>query len=264
MTVASPWPLAAFLASLPYDFAEAVRIAAELGFTHVDPVALAERPGAHLDALADAGVVVACTPLGRDLPEGAALDADDVGMRRSALELVQRQVVDAARLGATVAYLVPPTRLEGLKLFADACRLLAEFAARRMVRLCVEPIPGRALGRADQTLDWLDGFHDGGPGLLLDVGHCLISNEDAAAVVRRAGPRLGYVHLDDNDGVGDLHWPLLTGRLREADLRDLFPALHEIGYSGALSLELNARAADPIGALRESRAVVERLLLRAV
>ena len=223
MSIPSRWPLSAFLTSLPLDFVEAVRAVAGLGFTHVDPVALVERPAAHLDALADAGVIVACTPLGRDLPDGLALDADDVGRRRDAVEQVKRQLIDAARLGATCAYLVPPTRPEpaALSYFAEACGLLSEYAASRMVRLCVEPVPGRALSRADQTLDWLETFGAHGPALLLDVGHCLITNEDAAAVVRRAGPRLGYVHLDDNVGRGDLHWPLLTGRLTETHLREL-------------------------------------------
>jgi sugar phosphate isomerase/epimerase len=263
MTAPTAWPLSAFLTSLPLDFAAAVRAAADLGFTHVDPVALAERPAAHLDALAAAGVVVACTPLGRDLPAGVSLDADDVGLRRAALELVRRQVADAARLGATCAYLVPPTRTEetALAYFAEACGLLAEFAAGRMVRLCVEPVPGRALGHAGRTLDWLDQFGAGGPGLLLDVGHCLISGEDAGAVVRRAGPRLGYVHLDDNDGLGDLHWPLLTGRLTEAHLHGLAASLREVGYGGAVALELNPQNADPVQALAASKAVVERCCL---
>ncbi len=148
--------------------------------------------------------------------------------------------------GRRAAYLVPPMKTEpaALAYFAEACGLLAEFAARRMVRLCVEPVPGRAIAR-DRMLDWLDQFGDDGPSLLLDVGHCLISGEEAAAVVRRAEARLGYVHLDDNDGSGDLHWPLLTGRLTEAHLADLAAALRSVDYRGVLSLELNGQSADP-------------------
>jgi sugar phosphate isomerase/epimerase len=65
--------------------------------------------------------------------------------------------------------------------------------------------------------------------MLLDVGHCLISGEDAAAVIQRAGERLGYVHLDDNDGVGDLHWPLFHGRLTREQLANAMTALRTIG-----------------------------------
>src|SRR5262249_17287722 len=58
MTAANP--VSVLLSSLPLDFAAAVRQAAALGFTHVDVVALADRPADHLEVLADAGVLVAC------------------------------------------------------------------------------------------------------------------------------------------------------------------------------------------------------------
>jgi sugar phosphate isomerase/epimerase len=257
---APPWPLAAFLTSQPLDFPAAVAEAAALGFTHVDVVALIDRPPAHLEALADAGALVGCAALGRDLPPGCTLDAPDVELRRNALQLVRRQVSDAARLGATHAYLVPGTERtpEALAYFAESCALLADHAAGCMVRLCVEHVPGRALPDAAAALDWLQDINHANLGLLLDVGHCLISGEDPAEVVRRAGPLLGHVHLDDNDGVGDLHWPLLTGRLTEKHLADVANALREIGYRGGLALELNPRNDDPAGALREGRAVVGR------
>jgi sugar phosphate isomerase/epimerase len=96
--------------------------------------------------------------------------------------------------------------------------------------------------------------------LLLDVGHCLITGEDAASIIEQAGDRLGYVHFDDNDGVSDLHWPLLTGRLTEKSMRRILAALSAANYHGALALELNPQNADPIGALRDGKAIVERLL----
>ena len=257
---AVPWPLAAFLPSLPLDFAGAVRQAAGLGFTHVDVVACADRPGSDLEALADAGVVVSCAALGRGLPGGHTLDAGAPAARRAALGALEQQVADAARLGATCAYLVPgqDASAAGLAYFAEGCALLADYAGRRMVRLCVEHFPGRALPDAAGTLDWLARVGHANLGLLLDVGHCLLSGEDPAAVVRRAGDRLAYVQLDDNDGAGDLHWPLLTGRLTGRHLADLAAALGAAGYRGGMDLELNPGTADPVAALREGKAIVER------
>jgi sugar phosphate isomerase/epimerase len=245
------WPLSVFLTSLPHPFEEALSRAADLGFTHVDVVALTDRPREHLERLADSGLLVACASLGRDLPDGLTLEARSATERRKAVEVVTRQFDDAALLGATCTYLVPPRPgdPDALLCFADACSVLAEVAARRMVRLCVEPVPGRLLSRADATLDWLIG----GLSLLLDVGHCLISGEDVAEVVRRAGSRLGHVHLDDNDGVGDLHWPLFTGRLTPVDLNRCFVALREIGYGGALAFEYDPRMDSLEDRLREGR-----------
>ena len=42
-----------------------------------------------------------------------------------------------------------------------------------------------------------------------------MSGEDPEAVIANAGDRLGYVHLDDNDGLSDLHWSLLEGVMTE-------------------------------------------------
>jgi len=256
------WPLAAFATSLPGDFPAVLSQIAALDFAHVDLVAEVDRPAEHLETLADSGLLVSCLALGRQLPAGHTLDAADAGVRRATLALLERQVADAARLGATTAYLVPglDSSATALTCFAEGCALLADYAAGRMVRLCVEHVPGRALPTAATALDWLEQLGHPHLGLLLDVGHCLISGEDAAAVVRRAGERLGYVHLDDNDGAGDLHWPLLTGFLTEQQLADTMRALQAIDYRGALSLELNPMNADPVEALRDGKRIVERML----
>jgi D-psicose/D-tagatose/L-ribulose 3-epimerase len=255
----SPFPISVLLTSLPLPFEEAVRQAAALGFTHVDVVGLAERPAAHLGALADSGLLVSCAAVGRGLAEGQALDAAAAGDRRAAVEEVKRHVADAARLGATHCYVVPGPHADGLDRFVDSCAHLADYAAGRMVRLCVEHIPGRALPTAAETLAWLDRLGHDNLFLLLDTGHCLMTGEGAADVVRRAGPRLGYVNCDDNDGASDLHWPLLTGRLTRDDLRGLCAALREVGYGGPLSLELSPNNSDPVAALRAGKELLEAL-----
>jgi sugar phosphate isomerase/epimerase len=262
VTITKPFPVAAMLTSLPLDFEAAARQAAVLGFRHVDVVGLSERPVTHRDVLADADLLVSCAAVGRGLPEGHTLDADAVEARRAAVEEVKRQIADAAGLGATTCYVVPGFEAgpDALRRFADSCAHLADHAAARMVRLCVEHVPGRALSTAAATLDWLEGVGHDNLSLLLDTGHCLMTREDAAEVVRRAGARLGYVHCDDNDGAGDLHWPLLTGRLTRDGLRALGAALRSVAYRGPLSLELNPANADPVAALREGKELLESVV----
>ncbi len=261
-TARLPWPLAVFATSLPGTFAAALGQIAVLGFTHVDLVAEVDRSIEQLEELADSGLLVSCLALGRQLPAGHGLDAADVGIRRATLALLQRQIVDAARLGATTAYLVPgfDTSATALSCFAEGCALLADYAAARKVRLCIEHVPGRALPTAAVTLGWLQQVGHPHLGLLLDVGHCLLSNEDAAVVVQQAGEWLGYVHLDDNDGIRDLHWPLLTGRLTQPQLADMMTALQAIGYRGTLSLEFNPTTAHPLEALHDSKRIVEQAM----
>jgi sugar phosphate isomerase/epimerase len=254
--------LSTLLSSLPLEFSAALRQAGELGFSHVDVVAVADRPVADFDALAESGLLVACAALGRNLPEGLSLEAPAVNRRRDALEMMKLHVTDAARLGATHGYLIPghDAGEEGLARFTDACTLLADFAAERKVRLYVEHIPGRALPTVASVLRWLEKVEHHNLGLLLDVGHCAISSEDAVQAIRLAGERLGYVHLDDNDGVNDLHWPLLQGKLTRAKLEAVIGALRDISYQGALSLELSAANPDPVGGLREGKSLLEGML----
>jgi sugar phosphate isomerase/epimerase len=257
--IAEPFPISVLLTSLPLSFEAAVRQAAALGFAHVDVVGLVDRPVAHLDVLADSGLLVSCAAVGRGLPDGQSLDAIRTMDRRAAVALVERHIADAAQLGARHCYLVPGLDASALGLgrFADSCLQLADFAGRRMVRLCVEHVPGRALPTAAATLSWLEQLGHENLLLLLDIGHCQMTGEDAADVVRRAGPRLGYVHCDDNDGEGDLHWPLLTGRLTREALTALGAALRSVGYPGPLCLELNPNSLDPVAALRQGKVLLE-------
>jgi rSAM/selenodomain-associated transferase 1 len=259
LTTHPPMPTSVLLSSLPLDFEPAVRQAAALGFTHVDVVALADRPPSHREALADTGLVVSCAALGRDLPEGFTLDAASAETRLLAVQTVQRHLADAAALGATHAYLIPgmDSSAEGLARFAEACTLLADFAAARMVRLCIEHIPGRALPTVERTLAWLNQLAHPNLALLLDVGHCQISDEDPAAAVRQAGHRFGYVHFDDNDAVSDLHWPLMMGKLTADTIRAVLDALREVGYSATVTLELSPQNPDPVAALRQGKGLLE-------
>src|SRR5437016_5189139 len=116
--------LAAFLTSLPLDFAGAVQQVGRLGFTHADLVAVTDRSAADREALAESGLVVSCAALGRNLPPGCALDAADLAARQQTVALVRDQITDAAQLGATWAYLIPDLDPgpAALHRFADSCQ----------------------------------------------------------------------------------------------------------------------------------------------
>jgi sugar phosphate isomerase/epimerase len=202
---------ALYLAVPGGEFAPAIRRAVALGFTQVAVAARADRPPEDLEALADSGLVVAAAALGADLPAGCSLDVPDIGARRRALDVVRRQVIDAARLGATCAWLGPGMDAAGAALacFAEACGLLADYAARRMIRLCVTHVPGSALPTAGQALAWIDQA-PAVVGLLLDVGR-LASGEEAGTIIRCAGPRLGGVIVDRPLAGASGLWEALRG-----------------------------------------------------
>jgi sugar phosphate isomerase/epimerase len=94
----------------------------------------------------------------------------------------------------------------------------------------------------------------------MDSGHLQMSNEDPVKTIALAGARLGYAHLDDNDGEGDLHWSLLDGVLTRASLAATLAALENSAYSGPVSLELHPQLPNPAAALAQSLGLLKELL----
>ena len=230
----------------------------DVGLRSIDvrPFAFAGERGR--DALRDAGIEVTCVAASNALPAGVDLDSADADMAGAAIEHVIRGLDHAAQLGAAVAYVVPGLDASAAAVgrFARALESLSERAAERGLRLCVEHFPSRALPSAARTLEFVRDIAHPDLYLLLDVGHLLITGEDPVGVIESAADRLGYVHLDDNDGVRDLHLGLLDGIMTRGSLGDAFAALGRVGYGGAVSLELSPDLPDPLDAIRRSRQIV--------
>ncbi len=204
MTV-SRWHRAAYLPSLAPGLGEALGKAR--GATHVEVAASGERVAEDLEALADAGVIVACAALGHGLPAGHSLAAADVHVRRATLRLLKEQVSDAARLGAVCVALEGfPSGEEAQARFAEGAVLLADQAASRMVRLSVGG------ENPERVMDWLATANHPALGLLLIVRPGVNVNGFA----RRAGGWLFHVRV-------------------EGAMGDLGAVLDEIGYREVVS-----------------------------
>jgi sugar phosphate isomerase/epimerase len=228
------------LNSLSFDFAPALRQAADLGFERVDVIAMVERPAEDLEALAESGLLVAGAELQRRLPDDCSLDAAGVTPRREALGIMKRQIADAARLGATCCYLDPGRDSEAVALvrFAEACSLLADYAGQRMMPVCVRHQHSSALPTAAATLAWLEQDGHGNLKLLLDVGECLRGGEDPAAAVRRARSRLGHVRLE-RAGVINPPFPREPEPSSDGGLLAFLNALRQATYGGCVAVVQN-------------------------
>ena len=231
---------------------------AGLGFEWIDlqPTMLV-RPESRRQAR-ELGLKVSCLGASFGMPDDSGLDRAEEAARARALDHLSRSMAHAAELGAGAAYVIPglDDGAPALARLAASLRQAAEVAAGFGLKLCLEHFPGRALPTAAGTLAFIEEVDHPNLYLLFDLGHVQLSGEDPAAVIAAAGPRLGYVHLDDNDGEGDLHWSLLDGVVTAATLRRTLAALAAVGYSGAISLELSPGLPDPADALRRSRELV--------
>lgn len=204
------------------------------------------------------GLKTSCMGISFGMPEGASLSDADAANRDPAIQYMIDGMAHAIRLGADTVYIVPDMddSPAALTRYAESIKTLSDKAIKYNLKLGIEHFPGRALPTAKATLDFIRQIDHPSLYLLLDSGHLQMSDEDFSETVQAAGDRLGYVHLDDNDGKGDLHWSLLDGVLTENALKALFDELNNIGYTGAISLELNPNLPNPVEALIKSRDIV--------
>jgi len=201
------------------------------------------------------GLRVACVGLGpMIMAPGLSLDLlTGPGFARL-LPYLAGALERGSRLGAERAYITTPAaRPDDMGPYRRAMARLADIAAGLGLVLCVEPSPGRALGTAAEALRFVDAVGHDNLYTLLDLGHCLLTGEDPARAVRQAGGRLGYVHIDDNDGRADHHWPLFQGVLTPAVLEATLDALVSAGYGGPVAIELGRGLAKPLDSLVGAR-----------
>lgn len=211
----------------------------------------------------DSGMTVSCMGLCFGMPEAASLDSDDESSRGRAIAYVSRALEYAASRGVKTAYVVPgmDSGQSALSRYATALSTVADKGQSLGLRICIEHFPGRALPTVTKTLDFLAAIDHPNLFLLFDTGHAQISREDPVTSLHTAGSRLGYVHLDDNDGQQDLHLSLFDGVMTELSLRQTLLALKKIKYGGPVSLELHPSLSDPLLALKQSREIVDRMAM---
>jgi sugar phosphate isomerase/epimerase len=244
--------------ALPGPESQTLPQLARLGFQWIDiQPGMLTTPQAR-DVAGALGLQVVCIGAAFGMPQDAALDSLDGDSSNKAIGHIKQALQHAALLGATTAYIVPgmDAAPAALKRYAQSVTAAATFAADLGIKFCIEHFPGRALPTASATLEFINQLGHPNLYLLYDSGHIQMAGEEPAVVIKNAGPLLGYVHLDDNDGQGDLHWSLLDGVMTKDSLRQTFAALAEIGYEGAVSLELNPNLPNPLESLRQSRAIV--------
>jgi sugar phosphate isomerase/epimerase len=255
-----------------FKFAQAVRHIALAGYAGVELVAdaphgyppvlnEADRKGMH-SALAQSRLAVSNVNAG---PMTALRDdlrpswiEPDVVLRQERLQ----HTLDAAQLakdigGPSISTLgggppdpdVPPDRartyfLEGLQ------QVAADAATKKLPILFIEPRPGLLIETAEQALEVVAQVGAKRLGVTVNTGHFHRGDRDLAAAVRRLGPALGHVHVEDvaPDGSGTVVVPG-TGLV---DFATLFAALGDIGYDGWLTVEQSGADMHPDDAARQA------------
>lgn len=124
-----------------------------------------------------------------------------------------------------------------LERLAEGLRSTLATASEHGVTIGFEPEPGMfidTLGRFDRLLQWVDPPN---LGLTLDVGHLYCQGEvPIADYIRRYGPRLVNVHLEDMKA--GVHEHLMFGE-GEMDFPPIVAALDRANFRGGVHVELS-------------------------
>lgn len=112
---------------------------------------------------------------------------------------------------------------------------LAEYAASQGTTFSIEPHPYRYGSSADGLMRLIDAV--GSPALRvnLDPSHLFPSGDIIHIAIRRLEGRVVHCHFSDNDGTTNVHWRPGKGKI---DWERALAALHETGFDGVISLEL--------------------------
>jgi sugar phosphate isomerase/epimerase len=205
---------------------------------------------------------VICLAATHERPEGATLDSDNAGSVEPMVHHIKEGLDHAARQGAHWSYVVPDRLLDDQTFERYATHLtdIADHAQELDIKVCIEHFPGTAFPTVSSTMDFI---HDTGhPNLylLFDIGHAQMANEDPAEVLSNVDDRLGYVHLNDNDGVNDLHLALTDGVQTTDSLAGLLQILDDISYDDPISLEIKNDLPDPLDSVTHSYEIITNLL----
>ena len=168
--------------------------------------------------------------------------SDDPAVRERAYDHMRAVVDCCATVGATV--LAGPHQValgvftgrgvtdDEWKRSVDHIRRVAEYASQAQV-LLTEEVVNRfelyVLNTLDEAIRFVDEVGHPNCRIHLDTFHSNIEEKQPGEAIRRAGQRIGYVHISENDrgvpGSGHVAW------------QATFDALYDIGYDGWLTVE---------------------------
>ncbi len=262
----------------PYE--DALRRVARLGFHHVELIAwdrdtlktyyTPERISALRHLMTEEGLTLSefvTTPNGIAAPEPER--------RAAAIEHFRQAVAVAHELGTTIINSVvatpfdlPVPRLldlptaqevsvalpkgldwrDGYKHYVEALRTCASICAEAGLRYALETHPHRWATTAMSLRHLIDDVGSPVLGANLDPSHLFPCGDLAPMAVYELGDRIFHIHVSDNDGQSNAHWRPGKGKI---DWSAMLAALHDVGYNGVISIELEdvpgrAHAANPV------------------
>lgn len=197
---------------------------------------------------------LACVGISTEFPSGTSLEDSSDLVTSEALAFVENTLREGSKLGASYTYLVPgyDSSKRGMRRYTENLIKVLDIASTYKIKVCLEHFPGMAMESVASVLDLIKNIGHPNLYLLLDIGHAMITGENIEECISKADTRLGYIHLDDNDGKEDLHLGLTEGVMTINILENMYRVLERYAYDGPLSFELAPNLVDPYGSMKRS------------
>jgi D-psicose/D-tagatose/L-ribulose 3-epimerase len=194
----------------------------------------------------------------------------DPAVRAAAVAYLVSCLRFAAEIGAPLTQMLPSgeTRLGPIATAAEewdwsvaAMQQAAREAERLGVRIAVEPLnryEAYLVTSAEAGLAYVRAVGSPWVGLTLDLFHANVEEPDIGASIVAAGAALWHVQVADSNRQG-----LGRGHL---DVAAALRALRQIGYAGALVVEVMAPGPDPFRPIKDARsaAILDRYLEESI
>jgi D-psicose/D-tagatose/L-ribulose 3-epimerase len=222
-----------------------------------DGVEVTGEPARDADSLVAALEAAGLAPIGTTAASRWPTDERDLAHRDAAARRravgYYRGCIDLATVvGAPIVGLIPGAvgRVEAMTTQAqewshavEGVREVALYAGERGVSVAVEAInryETHLVNRVEQALELADATGVEGVGVIADLFHMQLEEEDPAATLERAGPALRALHLAGSTRRGLEHGTL--------DPAPAIAAARRGGFAGPLVLECTAAGPDPFTA----------------
>jgi inosose dehydratase len=158
-----------------------------------------------------------------------------------------------------------PTDKAAVLDYAKRSNIIGEWCTKAGIKACMHPHANTAIFHEDQIELFVENTDPRYVYLCLDTAHLTLAGMNAAAIAKRFGKRVGYVHLKDIDPDENAHpeWPMrrfLPLGYGCIDFKGFVNALKEEGYDGILCVELDYQPVCNYKSAMDSRNYLKNVL----
>lgn len=150
------------------------------------------------------------------------------------------------------------SRSKEIEHFENGINEVIPIAENLGISLLIEPEPELLIENSKQFINFIEKFDSKFLGLNFDIGHFFCVNESPEQLIIELKDYIKHVHLEDISK-NRIHNHLIPGH-GSIDFEPIFHSLHDIKYSGFITVELYPYQNEPEKAARESLEFITKII----